>query len=431
MSNTIQTIDADAYRREVLDHDGPVVVDFYSTECAPCEALAAKYQSASELFGQDVKFIKIFRQENRELAEQLGVRASPTVVFFDRGQEVGSRLTGSIKRADLMAQLDRMVGPDRAQAIRGSLQLTRTECDVLIIGGGPAGITAGIYAAQAKLRTIIVDRGLAGGNLWLTHQISNYPGFPQPQPGYQLADLMRAHALAAGAELREAADITGVDLDASEVELDELETLHARRIVLATGSSPRPLGIKGEREYLGRGVSYCATCDAKYYGGKHVVVIGGGNSAVEESLLIAKFAARVTVVHQFDHLQANQQAQQAAFANDRIEFLWSHEPREFVADSGGITGVVVEDLKTGTQRRIDCDGVFVFVGMNPNLGLFEGALSRDQWGYLQVDEELRTNLPHVYGAGDVRGKRYRQMTTAVGDGTVAAMAIARELTPGS
>jgi thioredoxin reductase (NADPH) len=427
MSNTIQTIDADAYRLEVLEHDGPVAVDFYSTECAPCEALAAKYQAASELYGQDVKFIKIFRQENRELAERLGVRASPTVLFFERGHEVGNRLTGSIKRADLLQQLDRMVGPDRAREIRRGLRRTRTECDVLIIGGGPAGITAGIYAAQAKLRTIIVDRGLAGGNLWLTHSISNYPGFPQPLPGYQLADLMRAHALAAGAQLREAADITRVDLDASEVELDELETIRARRIVLATGSSPRPLGIKGEREYIGRGVSYCATCDAKYYGGKHVVVIGGGNSAVEESLLIAKFAARVTVVHQFDHLQANQQAQQAAFANDRIDFVWSHEPREFVAENGGITGVVVEDLKTGVHRRIDCDGVFVFVGMNPNLGPFEDALSRDQWGYLRVDEELRTNLPHVYGAGDVRGKRYRQMTTAVGDGTVAAMAIAREL----
>ena len=427
MSNTIQTIDADAYAREVLDHDGPVVVDFFSTECAPCEALAAKYQAASELYGRYVKFIKIFRQGSRELAEQLGVRASPTVLFVHRGQEVGERLTGSIKRAQLMIQLDQMIGPERAQEARRGLRPTRTECDVLIIGGGPAGITAGIYSAQAKLKTIIVDRGLAGGNLWLTHRISNYPGFPQPQPGWQLAHLMREHALCAGAELREAADVTRVDLDASEVELDEVETIRARRIVLATGSSPRQLGIKGEREYTGRGVSYCATCDAKYYGGKHVVVIGGGNSAVEESLLIAKFASRVTVVHQFDQLQANQQAQEAAFANDRIEFVFSHEPREFLAEDAVIAGVVVEDLKTGIRRRIDCDGVFVFVGMNPNLGLFDGALSLDSFGYLQVDEELRTNLPHVYGAGDVRGKRYRQMTTAVGDGTVAAMAIAREL----
>lgn len=427
MTNSIHTIQADQYAREVLEHEGPVVVDFYSTECAPCEALSAKYYAMSGLFGEDVKFIKIFRQENRQLAEKLGVRSSPTVIFYQRGREVGRRLTGTIQRADLRAELDALVGPDRAREIGSRLEKTSNECDVLIVGGGPAGITAGIYAAQAKLKTILVDRGLVGGNLWVTHQVSNYPGFPKPQPGYLLADLMRSHALAAGVELREASDITRVDLSASEIELDGLETIKAKRIVLATGTSPRELGIKGEREYRGHGVSYCATCDAKYYEGKHVVVIGGGNSAVEESLLIAKFSSLVTVVHQFDTLQANQTAQQAALSNPRIEFVFSHEPREFVAENGSIAAVVVEDLKTGEHRRIDCDGIFVFVGMSPNLGPFDGVLARDGSGYLEVDEDLKTSLPHVYGAGDIRGKRYRQMTTAVGDGTVAAMSIAREL----
>jgi thioredoxin reductase (NADPH) len=308
------------------------------------------------------------------------------------------------------------------------VQPLQTQVDVLILGGGPAGITAGIYCAQAKLKTVMVDLALGGGNLAITHQVSNFPGFPKPQPGAMLAHFMVEHAKAAGVETRLAAEVTSVDLTTRTVVLDGVETIHARRLVVATGSSPRAIGVKGEVEFKGRGVSYCATCDAKYYEGKHVVVIGGGNSAIEESLFIARFAAKITIVHQLGTLQANKQAQEQAFAEKKIEFVFETEPREFLSRARkGVDGVLVEDLKTHERRTLDCDGVFIFAGMRPNLDAFAGEFALDQYGYIVVDEDMRTNVPGVFAAGDVVAKRYRQMTTAVNDGTIASMALAKDL----
>ncbi|MBI5486362.1 MAG: FAD-dependent oxidoreductase [Deltaproteobacteria bacterium] len=427
MTERTLQIEADRFSETVLCSDRPVVVDFFSTECPPCEALAAKFEPLAETYGADVRFVKIFRQGNRALAERLGVTSSPTLLFYRDGLPVGDRLTGAVKRADLERNLQALLAPERAVELAGRVARKSTDCDVLIVGAGPAGLTAGIYAAQARLRTIAIDRALPGGNLALTHQVSNFPGFVEPQPGYALAHAMSEQARRAGVEFRSAADLTRVDLYAREVEVDGVETIRARKIVVATGSSPRPLGVGGEREYRGRGVSYCATCDAKYYPDKHVVVIGGGNSAIEESLFIARFAARITVVHQFDKLQANRVAQEAAFANPKIEFLFRHEPREFVARGNTVGEVVVEDLRTHERKRIACDGVFVFAGMQPNLEAFGGAFELDEWGYVRVQADMRTSVPDVFAAGDVRSKPFRQMTTAVSDGTIAAMAIAREL----
>ncbi len=412
----------------VLASKRPVVVDFYSSECPPCEALAPKYEAAATQFGEDVEFVKVFRQQNRELADALGVKGSPTVLFFQGGKEVGARLTGAVKRSELLHGLEGLVTPQRAAELATHARPVQTETDVLILGGGPAGITAGIYCAQAKLKTVMVDLALGGGNLAITHQVSNFPGFPKPQPGALLAHHMVEHAKAAGVETRFAAEVTSVDLATHTVVLYGLETIHARRLIVATGSSPRAIGVKGEVEFKGRGVSYCATCDAKYYEGKHVIVIGGGNSAIEESLFIARFAARITIVHQLATLQANKQAQELAFAEEKIEFVFETEPREFLSRSGnGVDGVVVEDLKTHERRTLDCDGVFIFAGMRPNLEAFEGAFTLDKYGYVVVDEDMRTNVPGVFAAGDVVAKRYRQMTTAVNDGTIASMALAKEI----
>ncbi|MBI2392289.1 MAG: FAD-dependent oxidoreductase [Deltaproteobacteria bacterium] len=427
MSSVLE-IDAARFEAEVLAHDGPVAVDFYSTECPPCEALSPKYDAVADVYGRDVKLVKIFRQGSRALADKLDVRSSPTVVFFERGREVGRRLTGGIKRSELVAEIDALLPPARVSALHAEVRPVATACDVLILGAGPAGVTAGIYAAQAKLRVIMVDIGLGGGNLSITHQVSNFPGFPKPQPGYMLAHYLLEHAKEAGVEARFAAELTRVDLRRHEVELDGVETIRAKKIVVATGSSPRELGVDGERTYKGKGISYCATCDAKYYEGKHVVVIGGGNSAIEESLFITKFAAKVTIVHQFAQLQANKHAQEQAFANEKIGFLFEHEPRAFVAERGAaVDAVVVEDLRSHERKTIECDGAFVFVGMRPNLDPFAGAFELDPWGYVQTDAEMRTSIPGVYAAGDVISKRHRQMTTAVSDGTIAAIALAREL----
>ena len=427
MSEAIQYIDAAAFKREVLGSERPVVVDFYSTECPPCEALAAKFEGLAAVYGHDIKFIKIFRQENRELASELGVASSPTLLFYRKGDRVGEQLSGAVTRGAILRNLEPLLSKERALELRRGIKATHSEADVLVIGAGPAGLTAAIYAAQAKLKTVVVDRALAGGNLAITHRVSNFPGFPEPQPGHLLAHMMTEHARVAGAELRQAIDITSLDLRARRLELDGNDTLEAKHVIVATGSSPRTLGIKGELEYKGKGVSYCATCDAKYYEGKHVVVIGGGNSAVGESLLIAKFAAKITLINQLAGLQANQELQAQVLGNPKFEFIYRHEPREFVPRGSTIGEVLLDDLEGGKKKSVACDGVFVFAGMRPNLDGMEEAFTRDRFGYLEADADMRTSIERVFAAGDVRSKRYRQMTTAVADGTIAAMAVAQEL----
>ncbi|MGE5498076.1 MAG: NAD(P)/FAD-dependent oxidoreductase, partial [Syntrophothermus sp.] len=311
--------------------------------------------------------------------------------------------------------------------LKKSVPVTETSCDVLVLGGGPAGLSASIYTAQAKLNTIVVDKELAGGQVKVTHQVSNYPGFAEPVSGYMLMHYMAEQAKSAGVCFRSAVEVTEVDLVNKYIVIDGVETIHAKKIIVATGSSPRSIGVKGEKEYKGRGISYCATCDAKFYENKHVVVIGGGNSAIEESLFITKFASKVTVVHQFATLQANKQAQEKAFANPKIEFVLEHEPREFVSDGRSVTEVVVEDLKTKEMKSIKCDGVFIFAGMAPNINEFRAQFELDQWGYVKVDPVMKTNLDDVFAIGDVVSKPFRQITTAVSDGTIAAIEISKEI----
>jgi thioredoxin reductase (NADPH) len=426
-SEKVREINASEFEQEVIRSDQPVILDFYSTECAPCEAVAPKFDALAELYGAHVKFLKMFRQGNRELADKLNVRSSPTLLFYKGGKEVDERQIGAIRRAAIAASLDKLVSADTAAHVADLQRPTTTEADLLILGGGPAGLTAGIYAAQAKLKVIVVDAGLGGGNLSVTHQISNFPGFPKPQPGFMLAHFMVEHAKAAGVEMRLAADVSDVNLDGRSLLVDGLETIRAKKLLIATGSSPRLIGVKGEREYKGKGISYCATCDAKYYEGKHVIVIGGGNSAVEEALFISKFASKITVVHQFAELQANKVAQEQAFADPKIEFVFEHEPREFIHDGSTVSKVIAEDLKTHELKELSCDGVFIFAGMRPNLDLFPERFELDRFGYLKVDEEMHTSVPHVYAAGDIVSKRFRQMTTAVADGTIASIVAAREL----
>ncbi|MCE1190254.1 MAG: FAD-dependent oxidoreductase [Ignavibacteria bacterium] len=426
MSEKIIYVNHDTFEKEVLT-GGKVVVDFYSTECPPCEALAAKFEPLSEIYGSDIKFVKIFRQENRELATNLGVTSSPTLLFYENGNRVGEQLSGGVKRADIVKNLNLLLTPQRADELQNLNTKSETFCDVLIIGAGPAGLANAIYSAQAKLKTIVVDKELPGGQVKVTHLVSNYPGFSEPISGYMLMHHMAEQAKLAGADFRSAVDITSVNFSDKYIIVDGVETIHARKIVIATGSSPRLLNVKGEREYKGQGISYCATCDAKFYEGKHVIVIGGGNSAIEESLFIAKFASKITVVHQFDKLQANKAAQEKAFANEKIEFIFEHEPREFIKNGSSVNEVLVEDLKTKQLKKLSCDGVFIFAGMAPNIAEFGNVFELDSWGYIKTDAACKTTIPGVFAVGDVASKQYRQITTAVSDGTIAAITIAREL----
>jgi len=426
MTEKIIEINEDKFEETVLKGN-KVVVDFYSTECPPCEALASKYDALSELYGNDIQFVKIFRQGNRELATRLGVVSSPTVLFYDNGEQIGDTLSGGVKRSALMSNLDKLVDEKRVTDIRASIKPIITECDAIVLGGGPAGLTAGLYLAQAHTDVILIDTALPGGYVATTHQVSNYPGFIEPQPGFMLSHYMSEQAKEAGVKYRAAVEVTSIDLENKEIKIDDFETIKAKKIIVSTGSNPRPLGVTGEIEYRGNGISYCATCDAKYFDDKEVVVIGGGNSAIEEAIFITKFAKKVTIVHQFAEMQANKEAQERARANDKIEFYLEHEPREFKKHGTMDMEVVVEDLKTKEMKSLRTNGIFVFVGFQANLDGMENQFDLDEWGYIKTDEFMKTNKKDIFAVGDLRSKAYRQITTAVSDGTIAAITASREL----
>lgn len=421
----MKEINSSDFESEVLE-GGRVVLDFYSSECPPCEALAPKFESLAELYGEEIKFLKIFRQQNRDLAEKLGVYGSPTLLFYENGKETGIRLTGGIKRSEIMHNLNGMLAAEKVSNIKSRIRPFVSTYDVAIIGSGPGGLTAGLYLCQARINTVLIDTGLPGGHISLTHEISNYPGFIDPQPGYLLSHNMSEQTKRCGTTFKVAVDVTRVDLSKKEIVIDDNEIIRTKKIIIATGTSPNYLNIPGEREYKGKGISYCATCDAKYYHDKEVVVIGGGNSAVEEAEFITRFASQVTVVHQFDKFQANRQAQERLLKNPKVKVLFEHEPRAFARKNDKMV-VKVENLKSGHQEDINTDGVFIFVGMIPNTGLLNEGLEKDKSGYLVTNEDMRTNMEDVYAVGDIRSKKFRQITTAISDGTIAAIDITREL----
>lgn len=302
--------------------------------------------------------------------------------------------------------------------------------DIAIIGAGPAGLTAALYAARAKLRVIVIDQSTAGGQVKTTHQVANYPGFTDPIPGYELASHMHDQARKHGAEFKLITDIENLSLetDPKILYLEEDEEIHANHIIFATGRSPRLLNLPGEIENAGNGISYCATCDGEFYKDKDVFVIGGGNSAMEESLLLLQHVKSLRIIHQFDHLQAEKVTGEKVLNNPKTSILWSHEPRSFTFQNNKIT-IEIENLKTHERFTETRDGVFIFVGMIPNNELLKDtSISLNQYGYVPANEQtMETNLPKVYVAGDIRDKRQWQITTAVGDGTIAALNIIKSL----
>jgi thioredoxin reductase (NADPH) len=302
------------------------------------------------------------------------------------------------------------------------------ESDVIIVGGGPAGLTAGIYAGRAQLDTIILEKGLPGGQIAQTEEVENYPGFDETVSGPELSQRMVRQAEKFGARivmeevtaLRRRPDgrflVNGYDSD-----------YLARAVIIATGANPRRLGIPGEEEFYGRGVSTCATCDGFFYRGKRVVVVGGGDAAVEEGLFLTKFAESVTVIHRRDELRANKAAQARAFASPKMHWVWNTVVEEVLGEEGMVTGVRVCSLETHEQSIIESDGVFVYIGHEPNTTYLEGFVELNQSGYVKVRDEIHTSVPGVFAAGDIADEVYRQLSTSVGAGTRAAMAVERWL----
>ncbi len=293
--------------------------------------------------------------------------------------------------------------------------------DTAIIGGGPAGYTAALYAARAGLKPIVLERLSAGGQMALTMEIENYPAIEGKADGFSLGETMRRQAESFGAQTM-LAEVETVELN------DELkrikttdEEILAKTVIIATGAVPRELGLPNERELIGKGISYCATCDGMFYKGKTVAVIGGGDTAAAEAIYLSRIASRVLLIHRRDTLRATKIYHYPLFNTDNIELCFNSEVKELLSGDK-ITGIRIINNQTGDERIIDCDGVFISIGRKPETLLFEGTLNLDNGGYIIADETTKTNISGVFAAGDVRTKELRQIVTAVSDGAMAARA---------
>lgn len=294
------------------------------------------------------------------------------------------------------------------------------EYDVIIIGGGPAGLTAGIYLARARQRVLIADQGTVGGQVILTHAVANYPGLPELS-GYQLAATMRKQAESFGCEVLSNAAITKMELDGPVKRISTSgETYEGRVAIVAVGGEPRKLGLESELRLRGKGISYCATCDGDFFTDQDIVVVGGGNSALEEAVSLTQYASKVTVVHQFDNFQGYAHAIEAARENPKIEFIMEALVEDFVG-AEGLEEVKVKRKRGGELISIPATGAFIFIGYTPSTEAFDGILDLNKNGEIVADESMETSVPGVFAAGDARQKRYRQITTAVSDGTIAAL----------
>ncbi|MEN6619276.1 MAG: thioredoxin-disulfide reductase [Rikenellaceae bacterium] len=299
--------------------------------------------------------------------------------------------------------------------------------DAIIIGAGPAGLTAGIYLSRARLKTLILNEGTIGGQMVLTHEIANYPGV-ESISGYQLSNIMKKQAQTFGCHIKSNISIQNFDLEGNvkSVLLSDGNTYTSNSVILTPGGRSRTLGVAGEDNFKGKGISYCATCDGDFFTDKEIVVVGGGNSALEEAVSLTKYATKVTIVHQFDHFQAFEHAIEEAKSHPKINFVMESTITAFYGDEK-IERVDIRNLKTGETTPFKTDGVFIFIGYVPNTEFLKGKIELNKWGEIPVKPDMSTSIEGVYAAGDSIVKRFRQVTTAVGDGTVAALAASNYL----
>jgi len=293
--------------------------------------------------------------------------------------------------------------------------------DVIIIGGGPAGMTAGLYASRAALKTLLVEKMIMGGQMMTTTKVENWPGYPGGIDGPELMMRFQEHCVEFGLETT-TGDVEKIeDLgEQKRLVIDGTEYL-CKAVIIATGANPRKLGVDGEESLVGRGVSYCATCDGAFFRNVPIAVIGGGDTAAEEALFLTRFASKVYMVHRRDELRATKILQKRVFENEKIEMVWDSVVTSLVSDNSGLKGIQVKNVKTDAEQSLEVDGMFAAVGVVPTTGFLKGIVELDESGYIQAGEDTHTSTPGVFAAGDCRTNVLKQVSTAVGDGAVAAV----------
>ena len=396
--------------KEMIESKKTFLVDFWAPWCPHCRKINPAYELIANQYEDVIGVVKLDMDEDDKLWEELQVELIPTLRLYVDGKPVASTVAPESKAA-----ID--------EFLSGILPEQRKEkderiYDMIIIGGGPGGYTAALYAARAGLDTLLIEKLSAGGQMALTHQIDNYPGFSEGIGGWELAEQMQKQAERFGAKTQNA-EVRSVDLKANPKMIVTSEgTFYGRTIVLATGANPRELGVPMEKELVGRGVAYCAACDGMFYKGKTVAVVGGGNSAAADALLLSRIAKKVIIVHRRDTLRATKVYHEPLMKAENVEFRWNSVVTELL-HKDKVTGVRLKDVQSGEETELAVDGVFVSVGRKPATELAAGQIELDKGGYIAAGENTETSIPGVYAVGDVRTKLLRQVVTAVADGAIA------------
>ena len=408
---SILNMNAESYRK-FTQAKQPVMVEFSAPWCVYCRRLAPALESVAEEYRDTLVFGAVNIDDDPELAQSEKIEVVPTLLIYQNGQVLGS-IVAPESRAQLVAFIEETLQHREQEA-----NITEHIYDMIVVGGGPGGYAAALYAARAGLDTVVLEKLSAGGQMALTEQIDNYPGFEDGIDGFSLGEKMKRGTERFGVETK-LAEVLSLDLSGTVKKAETSEgPLFARIIVLATGAGPRELGIEGEQELIGKGVNYCAACDGMFYKNKTVVIAGGGNTAAADALILSRICKKVIVVHRRDTLRATKIYHEPLMKAENVEFRWDSEIIELLHDEK-VIGIRLRNVKTGEETTLACDGVFVSIGRKPSSELVKDQVEVDPAGYIIADESTRTNIPGVFAVGDVRTKALRQVVTAVADGATA------------
>lgn len=390
----------------------PILVEFSAPWCVYCRRLAPALEAVAEAYGDTLLFGVVDIDEEPELAAAEKIEVVPTLLIYQGGKVLGSAVAPKSK-----PQLETFIEETLSHQEENSSD-DRHLYDMIVVGGGPGGYTAALYAARSGLDTVVLEKLSAGGQMALTEQIDNYPGFEAGIDGFSLGEKMKNGTERFGVKTQ-LTEVLAVELTGpiKKVETNE-GVLYGKTVVLATGAGPRELGLPNEQELVGKGVGYCASCDGMFFKGKTVIVVGGGNTAAADALILSRICQKVILVHRRDTLRATKIYHAPLMQALNVDFRWDSVVSEILADEK-VTGVRLQNVKTGEESEVACDGVFVSVGRKPSTELVKWQITLDSAGYIEADESTRTNIPGVFAVGDVRTKALRQIVTAVADGAVA------------